>query len=595
MKWDLKSLSEGGLLCALDRQLAQRLIPEGGPVQTALALLSYALTQGHVGLDLSQLLRSQWPLAEGVLELSPPSAQELEAALNSHPLVGAPLEYKPLIWDGKRLYFQKYFDYQQRLIANIQDRLAQPSAPLTAELLKAHREAFAGLAALNQGQPLAALLAAVMPFFILTGGPGTGKTTTAFKMLLLLQQSRLDQGQAPLKIQLVAPTGKAAARLGESMNAQKVGLQRELAESLPDQAQTLHRFLGYQPFSPQDFLHHQGFLAEVDLLLLDEASMVDLPLFVKLLEALPVECKVILMGDPDQLASVESGAVLGDLAQDKDPRGLRQSFAEQLAELAPEGPFEAAGPALLDHRLRLKQSHRFDPNRGIGRLAEAVRLDHSPLLPLLQSEQTEHLEVKDPAAFKTQVERLLKAGLKPMHQSLDPTQALAAQRKFQLLTALRLGPYGVEGVNLIGEGLWGHNQSFYPHRPILITQNAPHLGLSNGDLGLCLPDAQAVLKVWFEGPEGPRAVPLALLPAHQSAYALTVHKSQGSEFDQVVLALPEVFCEPLCRELVYTALTRAKTRFCLLGSAEVFEEAVRQSATRHSGLGAAFWGEPAAP
>lgn len=588
MNWDIKTLHQARLISSLDRHLALNLAPQGGPVQTALALLSRALRQGHVAQDLTQLCETQLLGPEGWEEVAAPSQSELRQAVEQSPLVGQSGDFKPLIFDQGALYFQKYHRYERRLIENLTARLEQPRRELSPALEQAWKAQFKNQAPLNQGQPLAGLLAALQPLLLLTGGPGTGKTTTAFKIMAGMQQARLEAGAPPLKIRLVAPTGKAAARLGQSISAQASALSGPLAAALPQKAETIHRFLGFNPFEPAQFRHHAAYPVDLDLLILDEASMVDLPLFVKLLEAVPTEAQVVFMGDPDQLASVESGAVLADLAQDRDSRGLSQEMHQILGAYAPDGDGEAPGPPLLDHRIRLSVSHRFDAERGIGRLAEAVRLGKTPLLDYLHSEETGHQDHAN--LLEDQLLALLKQENQGLLQAKTPEAALEAQKGFGLLCALRQGRFGVAGVNDLAEREFGKGQLFYPYRPILIDQNAYHLGLANGDLGICLEGAGGVLEVWFEGPQGPVSFAPALLPAHSSAYALTVHKSQGSEFERVTLLLPQQFSEPLSKELVYTALTRAKARFDLLGPLEVFEQAAAAQVPRHSGLGRLLWG-----
>ncbi|OGH04879.1 MAG: exodeoxyribonuclease V subunit alpha [Candidatus Lambdaproteobacteria bacterium RIFOXYD1_FULL_56_27] len=592
MRWNLINLAKAKLLSSLDRQFALHLAGPGQPAElyATLALVRRSLGLGHIGCALEDLCQSRYLSPDGPLEFEAPAVEELLKILSRTSFLGGPGDYRPLVLEGGLLYLHKYHRYQQRLITLVRERLDRPSHSLDpATLADLDRWFPTGP---WEGQKLAAGLALAQEFFLLTGGPGTGKTTTAFWVLTLAQARRLRSGKEPLKLALLAPTGKAAARLSESVAAQLAhhapALDPLLAACLKVEAQTIHRFLGFLPQGQGRFLYHQENQSDRELVLVDEASMVDLPLFVKLLEAIPLGAQVILMGDPDQLAAVESGAVFKDLTQDQD---LRRPSVRLKQSLPPAVELGALGPKLLDHRLRLTYSHRFAEQTGIGQLAQALRTgdetawDHfvnsgdlaqKPASSPLQLGQSLELWVKEQEPYR------------PLLNAKDPSAALGAIKRVQLLCALREGPFGVSGLNrrlqelLFPGTLWDQ----LPIRPILITANDPDLGLFNGDPGVIL-GGQA----WFEGPQGPRAVALSLLPPHEPAFALTVHKSQGSEYEEVALVLPPTTQEILSLELLYTALTRAKKRFLLLGERPVFEGALKVRSTRRSGLREALWGE----
>lgn len=599
MNWTLKNLRESGVIDSLDRQFALAL---GGPgaedhLLCTLALLRRSLGLGHVAASLEGLCQQTYQTAKGPVEFFTPRPDELRRSLEKSGRLGTPGLYRPMILDQGLLYLQKYHRYQERLQVNLKARLEQPPLaldPITQGALEAR---FPKAGESWREQPLAVALALTQRFFLLTGGPGTGKTTTAFAILVLAQERALRTLGRPLKVALLAPTGKAAARLGQSVARQRAELEPILAKHLEVEAQTLHRFLGFDPRQPHQFFHHAGNLADRDLVLVDEASMIDLPLFVKLLEALPLGAQVILMGDPDQLAAVESGSVLKDLCQDQDSRKPTSALAPYLPKKVELGP---PGPRLLDHRLRLEESHRFDPKAGIGRLAQAIRLGEEGAWGLLGEEgPLAQRSVKTPLELEAALKAWLLEGrhYERLLSTNDPAQALAALGQVQVLCALREGPFGVAGINPLVQRLVFGDQGWdnLSHRPILIGANEPDLELYNGDLGVILrsPKGRQGDQAWFEGPQGPRSVPLALLPPYEPAFALTVHKSQGSEYDQVALVLPPTSQEILSQELLYTALTRAKKSFLLLGERPVFEGALKVRSTRRSGLKDALWGEGA--
>jgi len=419
--------------------------------------------------------------------------------------VGPPDAVTPLVLDGDRLYLRRYFNDETALAKAL---LARASGGTPVE-----------------GQEAAIERALASPLTILAGGPGTGKTATAAQILRRME---------PLpRVALAAPTGKAAARLEAAFG----GLR----------ASTLHRLLGIRPDGGRPRYHAANPLA-LDMLVVDEVSMAPLPLLRMLFDALPPTARVLLLGDPDQLASVDPGSVLADVVD---------------AASVPGSPL---GGTLAV----LRRNYRFDAGSPVARACEAIREGRSDAL------ESKPLPKKLDEALREPVLE----GYGPLGQERDPVKALEALERFRILCAVRQGPYGVEELNRRAAALLQREAG----TPILITQNAPGLGLFNGDTGILLPDPSepdGPLWAWFPGE---RRIAPAQLPPYEPAFAMTVHKSQGSEFDRVLLVLPEHDNPVLTRELLYTGLTRARRRADLWANPDVLETAVARRTERASGL-----------
>jgi exodeoxyribonuclease V alpha subunit len=462
----------------------------------------------------------------------------------------------PLVQQSDRLYLRRAFEAEQRIRAALMSRTqAQtlPEAPWADWL----DELFAGLGrdetaiAQQQDQRQACLAGLRHGITLVSGGPGTGKTTTVARMLALLQRTHMALlgHPSPLRVLLAAPTGKASARLAESMRQAVIKLPENWRSGLPDQAATLHRLLIDQPDTWQ-----------VDVLVIDEVSMVDLELMARVLSVLPPNARVILLGDPDQLASVQAGAVLAQLCE---------------------------APWLEGQRVQLSHSHRFQSDRGIGQWARLVQqgtlAERTQAWLALPSGWADtdglvtHLPEVTP--FSPAGRALLKRAFSPWWDQVlqaigDGQQAVNDERARQLLDAytqvgvlcaLREGPWGVEVLNQqIALALHLGTSQWCAGRPVMVTRNNPGLGLNNGDIGLCLPhqlsNNQVALRVAFAHEKGVRWISPARLDEVEPVFAMTVHKSQGSEFGHVLLVLPPHPSPVLTRELIYTGLTRAKNR-----------------------------------
>jgi exodeoxyribonuclease V alpha subunit len=600
---ELQRLREAGLLGELDLQFAAligRLADdESRELALGAALASHWSTGGHVCLELEQVAGRG--LAPEHPDLIAPELADWIRALAESPVVGAPGDYRPLILDpAGRLYLHRYWRYESELAAELAARAGEPVTGLDRERLAAGlRELFPAQTGIRPDwQQLAAAQALLRRFCVISGGPGTGKTSTVVRILALLRQQ---SGGDRLKIGLAAPTGKAAARMQESIRAakQRLGLAPELVAAIPDAAQTLHRLLGWRP-DGAGFRYGRDNPLPLDLLIVDEASMVDLALMARLLRALGPDTRLILLGDRDQLASVEAGAVLGDICGPVP--GFSPAFAAQLGALTGAEAPAAAGrpPPLADCLAVLRHSYRFGADSGIGRLAQAVNQGRGEAACAL-------LAAREPADIAW-----LDPGLEPAGAALDgyreylqllaagaePGQVFAAFARFQVLCALRQGPFGVAGLNQAIEtglqraGLIAPRAGWYPGRPVMVVRNDYNLHLYNGDIGITVADPQRPgrLQVCFLSADGAlRRLAPARLPPHETVYAMTVHKSQGSEFEQVLLVLPDADNPLLTRELVYTGITRARTGFRLRAPAGLLALAVGRRLARASGLRDALW------
>jgi len=456
-------------------------------------------------------------------------------------------------------------------------------------------------------QKVSAALALCSPRCVISGGPGTGKTTTVTKLLALLLQVRED-----LNIKMVAPTGKAAARLTESITNALADLDvtQTIKDKIPTQASTIHRLLGVK-MNSNHFRHDEMQRLNLDLLLVDEASMVDLPLMAKLLMALPDHARLILLGDKDQLASVEAGAVLGDICAFINS-GYSDQQAQQLAQLTGFDSLlttQNRQPGMADKLCLLRKSYRFDQYSGIGFLAAAInqgRANSKQVLALCeQYDDLSHYANND--SSDTLLNEMIVTGYRSYLSSIDvissanrdlAKQLLKKFSEFKILCAIREGEWGVAGLNQRAESVLnqaglialGANSeqlanSWYVGRPVMITQNNYHLGLYNGDIGLCLADELGQLRVYFQMADGDIAdFQPSRLPSHETVYAMTVHKSQGSEFDHTVLALPQNHVPVVTRELIYTGITRAKKRLTLFTDLALMARAIKDKTQRFSRL-----------
>ncbi|OGQ99524.1 MAG: exodeoxyribonuclease V subunit alpha [Deltaproteobacteria bacterium RIFOXYD12_FULL_57_12] len=589
----------------------------------AAALVSRRTSDGHVCLDLRRLagrgLTALFPDNAGLLpaDCCCPDLSIWTVRLLESGVVGRPGEDAPLVLDqDARLYLHRYWQYEKNVTDFIRDRAGQTTAiPDPALLARGLARLFPPLAPPETDwQKVAALAAFVKPFCVISGGPGTGKTSTVAKILTLFVEQT-----ATARILLAAPTGKAAARLQDAINQAKQGLpiSPAAAAALPDNACTLHRLLGIGSHTVLPRFHAANPLP-ADLVVVDEASMVDLPLMAKLMQALPPTGRLILLGDRNQLASVEPGAVLGDICHPGAMQRFSPVFRALAAELAVDlagSPVENAAASeseentLLDDCLvELQKNYRFDPASGIHAVSRMIRAGAPETVIETISSNTlpdiNWTEIPEPGQLAARLAQRLQH-LTTLLETAEPVAAFAALDRFRILCGLRHGPYGANRVNELlkkllakqGQLVFSKNGDaarHYPGQPVMITRNDYTLGLYNGDTGVLLPDPEASgqLRAFFRETAGGfrRLLPLRL-PAHETVFAMTVHKSQGSEFDHILLLLPATPSPVLTRELIYTAVTRARRSVEIWGTAEVLRAAINLPARRDSGLISALWGK----
>ncbi len=569
----------------------------------AAALVSRSRSQGHICLDLHPLAGASLLDGETSDPLPCPEYHHWLNKLKRSTVVGSPGEFKPLILDeAGRLYLYRYWDYQQHLANALRQRLDQTEMAVDFESLPAKLDRYFPPKTDHEidWQKIAALTAWQNRFCVISGGPGTGKTTTIVRLLALLLES------GPLRIALAAPTGKAAGRLQEAIkqNKGRLNCDQAVRNAIPEQASTIHRLLGTIPNSPYFHSNAQNPLP-MDVMIVDEASMVDLALMSKLVQALPASCRLILVGDKDQLASVEAGAVLGDICDTGHEHPYSAQFCARVKAITGfdlSQPSSASRSGLQDAIVQLKKNYRFASDSAIGAASRLVNAgDGAQALAILQDPRSSDAQwiPLPPANVLTQrLRSSILNGYRHYLNTNDPIDALQRFDQFRILCALRDGPYGITNLNAIvetvlrQEKLISMDQPWYHGRPVLITSNDYQLNLFNGDVGMALrdPESQNDLRVFFIGADQTvRKFHPLRLPAHETVFAMTVHKSQGSEFDHVLLLLPDRDVPILTRELIYTGITRARTKVEVWGVETIFKNAVSRRIERTSGLRDSLW------
>lgn len=583
--WIARLAAEGAIdafAAALARRLVAAAAPASEAAAAALALAAVlahdATRSGDTCVDLARVAGQ--PLFDGRIEA--PGLAAWRAALAVSPMVACAGEVRPLVLDASdRLYLHRYFTYEQRLAARLR-ALAEMEDDSTASSKDDPPDWLERFgASLDASQRAAVARAARSRLAVVAGGPGAGKTRTVAVLLATLY-ARYGAGY---RIALAAPTGKAAARLQESLAAARAGvvLPDAVAAAWPQEVRTVHRLLG-PVLHASAFRHDAAHPLALDCLVVDEASMIDLALAAKLAAALPPGARLVLLGDPDQLASVEAGAVLASLCA---------------------APPRAKGDALAASVVRLTGSHRFGDASAIGRLARAVRDGDVAALPaaLAGADADADVSARLLPAGASALEDTIGAGfddyVAAVAAKAPPEQVLAALDRFRILAAERHGPLGTLALNArvarrldrAAGARAATPDRWFAGRAVIVTANDYGLGLFNGDVGVALPEASGALRVFFRAAEGGvRAIAPARLPDCETAFALTVHRAQGSEFDRVLVVLPDPASPLATRELVYTAITRARHALVLAGDEQRLVGAIERRQVRRSGLADALWG-----
>lgn len=554
-------------------------------------LLSKKISEGHICLHLDDLLDQSGELPPYCANMVPGTAPLETVAL----VAKDGKDDQPFVLFRDRLYLQRYFRYETTFLRRIyqfletekvleKERLAQLEEH--ADLI---REQFPSGNNTEPDWQLAAAITGILNnFTIITGGPGTGKTTTVAKILNILY------GIDPaLKVVLAAPTGKAAARLAESLRSFK----NEKFQSLSPG--TIHRLLKSKRDSPY-FHHDASNPLNYDVVIVDECSMIDVALFAKLLDAIGPKTRLILLGDKDQLASVEAGSFFGDLCQ---AQGAMNLFTPQRikvinkfgANLTKTHESENDQHPLFQHLVELRRSHRFSDDKGIGKFSKAIiKNERADILEFLQPGADEQVII-DQLYSKALFEQFI-AGYEAFIKEPDILSALKKMNALRVLCAVRQGEHGLYTVNqaiekyLNDKKLIRANVEFYHNRPIILTRNYYEHNLFNGDTGIIRPDANGILMAWFEDGQGElKAVLPGYLTDAETVFAMTIHKSQGSEFNEVLVILPQATeVAILTRELLYTAVTRARSKVYVQASEALLLLAAQRFVERASGIATRF-------
>jgi exodeoxyribonuclease V alpha subunit len=554
----LVALNQAGFLHAADVHTARRLGTAAGEdhewVLLAIALAVRAVRGGSVCLDLATV---EFPHSE-TMPITPPDSTQWAQAIQKSPLSEVAVRL-----EGTQLYLDRYWHEEQTVADIVLGRLSNPAPPADLRVLEAAAHQI--FPADWHEQRAAALAAATQWTTVITGGPGTGKTTSVAGLLALLVAHSPHQ----LRIALAAPTGKAAARLQEAVTESATRLSLGSAQWVQDlPALTLHRLLGWRPDSRSRFRHDRRNRLGYDVIVVDESSMVPLTMMARLLEAIRPDTRLVLVGDPDQLTSVEAGAVLADLVA-----GLGARAPSTVAELT--------------------VAHRYGVS--IGHLAGAIKAGDADRVADLLMGKDPAITFVDVADDKAVAEVYAELGARALKLQAaaergDQEAALAALDRHRTLCAHREGPLGVAAINsrceraiaeVLGTAVgvsWG--REWYPGRPILVNTNDYSVGLYNGDVGVAMRHDNELRVVVPDG----REFATARLGGVDTMHALTIHKSQGGQADAVTVVVPDAESRLLTRELFYTAVTRARQKVRVVGSLAAVRQAVLTPAVRASGL-----------
>lgn len=597
-------------LQAIDYYLACSLI-EHSTVKTSLLFhlflaLSVSQRDGHSCLDLEDLAnKTLWQLKSESIETISLRTSIVEEKLGfNFPDLATVLENlsdfvvsdqdcanQLVVLEQQQLYLRRYWFFEIELANFIEQKLKQTVKVDINQTVDIIESLFPSSGEEVDWQLTSVVNALNKTFSIIAGGPGTGKTYTVTKLLagLLLQNENI-------RIEMVAPTGKAAQRLSESIiSAVNSFKQQEVIEegvlaNIPTTASTIHRLLGVIKNSP-NFRHHQQNQLNIDVLLIDEVSMVDLPMMARIFRALPEDCKVILLGDADQLPSVATGSVLADLAPWPNTQysSCNKSFIEQVTK---QNLPSFDKNQSIDYLTYLTLSRRFSGDGGIGKIAKLVIASKaSESWQLLTEHCDDELDFIGDRPLVEHIKRLTEQFYAPIFTSTSIEHAFSILESFRILVPTRVGEAGLENINLMVEqhllklNCVGSKQELYHGKPIMINQNHYGVNLFNGDIGLLFKDSTGRLMAYFPDGEGHRCISISRLPSFETVFAMTIHKTQGSEFENVALILPESGTDRLLsRELIYTGITRAKKHLQIYCNKQVWIAGVKQKVSRASGL-----------
>lgn len=581
-----ESLRAQGLFSAIDCHFAQLLgqkFAAGEEEQLLAALLSHSRSQGHSCLDLELLAQLD-------------NQGQYRAILNRLPReqptpnwqsIGQAGEYKPIIHAQGRYFLHRFWHHEQCIAQHLEQRLALANQDIAPPDLNACLSQFFPASPTTDWQQIATALAVLRPLTIISGGPGTGKTTTVAKILAII----ITLAPQPPRVAIAAPTGKAATRLQESLLQARETLA---CPTIPTDTATIHRLLGVRPRG-NGYRHHQDNPLPTDIVIIDEVSMIDVALMAHLLAAIPPTAQLILLGDKDQLASVNPGAVFAELYA----AGQINAFGPETTALlnattGAELPLAKpnSGP-LTDSLVELRHSYRYPPHSGLGQLASLIKGGQAKkAVNLLGQSASEDIRLLPLSKIETELPPLICHWYGAYLAEQELPALFTALEQFRVLSATRSGPLGVTNLNqfiaavLADHGLLVPHDGHYHGQPIMIQRNDYGLQLFNGDIGIIRrqPDGQ-LAAIFPTGQNDYRLLPPARLPAHETAFAMTIHKSQGSEFNHLALILPATeHAALLSRELFYTGLSRARQQATIFAQPKIITHAIGQQTKRMSGL-----------
>ena len=577
----------------IDLHLAEliRRLSGSTPAAAATALASRAFNERNICADLIDYAGREI-VGFGIA----PDIKTWEKELLKSGIAGGSGDAAPLILDGAgRLYLMRYFRYEQSLAQKIRSLAAYPVRYDTVKLKNSIERLFPDNPDETDWQKVASIAAVTRGFSVITGGPGTGKTTTVAKILALL----LEQDSS-LKIALSAPTGKAAKRLGEAVNEalDNLDCDERVKKVIPPEAQTLHRLIGIGNDLAR-IRHNEKNPVNADVVIIDEASMVSLPLMSRLAAALKKGSRLMLLGDKDQLSSVEAGFVLGDICDTGGSHDYSEEFSGLVKGLA--GYKLSFGERTLqDSIVELRKNYRFSSSSGIGRISASIKDGHFSAEGLYDYDGIIFRQAPAMAEIRQAITETVIEHFMPYLSAKDMSEKLRLFNSFRILCALREGPYGIYNINRVVENILASagrltpRGRYYDMMPVMITANDYTLRLFNGDIGIVAKRSDGILEAWFSQASGNtqllRNIPVTRLPENEPVFAMTVHKSQGSEFDNVLLILPDRDSQVLTKELIYTGITRARKLLEIWANPEVLDIASGRQTKRTSGLRDALWG-----
>ncbi len=562
-----------------------------------LYLLSKKMSEGHICIDLDEVQDADLDNLYTFRKKN----------LQYEKLVSDGSKTEPFILYNNRLYLQRYFKYESIIADSILQFIKNEAEHQQEKEIRLKENAAfiknlfsveikQNEKAQTNWQFVAAISASLNQFTIITGGPGTGKTTTVAKILAILYSQN-----PALKVALAAPTGKAAARMGESLKNAMQNAHMNLNDAIKKGFETIvpstiHRLLGYQPRSIY-FKNDQNNPVNYDVVIIDESSMIDVALFAKLFLALGPQTKVILLGDKDQLASVEAGSLFGDLCQAQEKLNVFpsdrivfiNSFIDAPAQKLPEENISKSPHPLAGHVIELQKSHRFSDDKGIGKFSKAIIQNKAEVIKEFFKNEDEQVETDH--AYSEKIFNEFISGYRAFIEEKDILESLKKLNNLKVLCVIREGEQGLYAINkkieqyLIKQNLIRITGDFYQNRPIMITSNNYELNLFNGDIGIVREDENKELKVWFEDNGNLVSFSPSYISNAETVFAMTIHKSQGSEFEKVLVVLPDMENIPLLtRELLYTAVTRAKNKVIVQGKETIILNAAESFVKRGSGI-----------